>query len=285
MKSSIPKKYKLNNGNYIPTVGLGTYYLPQNKTKQIVYEACKIGYKHFDTAVLYENEKEVGEGISQWLNENPEVHKRESIFYTTKLWNNQCGYNEAKYAIKECLNKVKGLGYIDLLLIHSPLAGSLLRLETYRAMQEAVEEGIVKNIGVSNYGKHHIEELLNWSDLKIKPVVNQIEISPWLMRQELADYCKSRELIVEAYAPLTHGYKIKHPDVLKVAEECNVTPGQILIRWSLQHGYVPLPKTATLHRLKENLDVYGFELSDEQMLFLDHPNSYDPTDWECTDAP
>ena len=120
-----------------------------------MYEGVKCGYRHFDTAVLYGNEKEVGDGIIKWLNEDPGNHKREEIFYTTKLWNSQNGYKRAKAAIRQCLNEVSGLQYIDLLLIHSPLEGSKLRLETWRAMQEAVDEGLVKSIGVSNMEKAH----------------------------------------------------------------------------------------------------------------------------------
>lgn len=282
---AIPRAYKLSSGYALPSIGLGTYDLPLDATSEIVYEALKCGYRHLDTAVLYGNEREVGEGILKWLKENPSSNKREDVFYTTKLWNSQNGYNNAKRAIQECFEKVEGLGYIDLLLIHSPLSGSRKRLETYKAMQEAVDKGIVRSIGVSNYGVHHIDELLNWNELKYKPVVNQIEISPWLMRQELADYCKSRGLIVEAYAPLTHGYKINHPNVLKVAKEAGCNSGQVLIRWSLQHGYVPLPKTKSVKRLPSNLDVYNIELTQEQIDFLDQPDAYEPTDWECTDAP
>lgn len=281
----VPKFYKLSNGFKIPSIALGTYDIPRSQTAEIVYEGVKCGYRHFDTAVLYGNEKEVGDGIIKWLNEDPGNHKREEIFYTTKLWNSQNGYKRAKAAIRQCLNEVSGLQYIDLLLIHSPLEGSKLRLETWRAMQEAVDKGLVKSIGVSNYGKKHIDELLNWPELKHKPVVNQIEISPWIMRQELADYCKSKGLVVEAFAPLCHGYKMTNPDLLKVCKEVDRNPGQVLIRWSLQHGYLPLPKTKTVKRLEGNLAAYNFELSDEQMKFLDHPDAYEPTDWECTDAP
>ena len=120
----------------------------------------------------------MGQGIQKWLDEDPEKNNRADIFYTLKLWNSQCGYTEAKRAIKECLNEVKSLQYIDLLLIHSPLAGPKKRLETWKALQEAVDEGIVKSIGVLNYGVKHLEELLQWDQLKYKPVINQLESSP-----------------------------------------------------------------------------------------------------------
>lgn len=281
----VPKYYQLNDGRKIPSMALGTYDIPNSKTAEIVTEALRCGYRHMDTAVLYGNEMEVGQGILDWIAEDPEHNKREDVFYTTKLWNSQNGYQQAKRAIKECLEKVKGLGYIDMLLIHSPLSGQRRRLETWKAMQEAVDAGIVKSIGVSNYGKHHIDELLNWDELTHKPVVNQIEISPWVMRQDLADYCKSVGLVVEAYAPLTHGYKMNDPTLKEISKETDLNPGQLLIRWSLQRGYLPLPKTKTVSRLASNLDVYNHKLTEEQIKRIDHPEAYEPTDWECTDAP
>lgn len=281
---SIPKEYKLLSNDTIPTIALGTYDLPKSKTTSIVEKALDAGYRHFDTAVLYGNEYEVAKGISNWLKRNPKV-KRDEIFYTTKLWNTQFGYDNAKKAIQECVACVGDLGYIDLLLMHSPLGGKRLRIETWKALQEAVDQGLVKNIGVSNFGVEHLKDLFEWDGLKYKPVVNQIEISPWCMRQELADYCKSENLIVEAYAPLTHGYKLQDKSLVKIADELKKSPAQILIRWSLQHGYVPLPKTKTTTRLRENLDVYDFEIPEEKMKLLDHPEAYEPTDWECTNAP
>lgn len=283
--SSVPRYYKFSNGVKVPSLALGTYDIPRNSTASIVYQALKCGYRHFDTAVLYGNEMEVGEGIYRWLKEDPVNNKREDVFYTTKLWNSQNGYTQAKKGIAECLDKIKKIGYIDLLLIHSPLSGPQKRLETYKAMQEAVEMRSVKSIGVSNYGKHHIEELLSWKDLVYKPVVNQIEISPWCMREELATWCQSKGIIVEDYAPLTHGYKLKDPELVKVAHEVGRNTGQILIRWSLQKGYLPLPKTKNPDRLPGNIDVYNFELSPQQMEAIEHPEDYQPTDWECTDAP
>lgn len=284
MTSEIPRVYKLSSDFKIPTVALGTYNLPPAQATKIVENALSEGYRHFDTAVLYENELEVSQGIINWLYKNPRI-KRDEIFYTTKLWNSQFGYHNAKIAIQECIECVGELGYIDLLLMHSPIGGKKIRIETWKAMQEAVDEGLVKSIGVSNFGIQHLKDLFEWDGLKYKPVVNQIEISPWCMRQNLADFCKKEGLIVEAYAPLTHGYKTQDPELIKIANEVNKNTGQVLIRWSLQHGYVPLPKTKTISRLGPNLKVYDFELSDEQMKRLDHPEAYEPTDWECTNAP
>jgi diketogulonate reductase-like aldo/keto reductase len=282
MSNAIGKKVKLNNDTFIPFMGLGTWEI--RNADEVVKEALNVGYRCIDTAVLYNNEKLCGKGIIDWLKENPS-HKREEIYYITKLWNNQNGYDKAKSSILECFEKVKELGYIDLLLIHSPTEGSQMRLETWKAMQEAVEQGIVKSIGVSNYGIKHLQELLSWDGLKIKPVVNEIEVSPWCMRQALCDFTKSQGIDVIAYAPLSHSYRIKDEDAVEIANKKGVSVAQVLIRWSLQKGYIPIPKTKTFERLPINLDVLGFELTEYEMKQLDHPNVHDPSDWEVTTCP
>lgn len=273
---------KLNNGTFIPFMGLGTWEI--SNADEVVKEALNVGYRCIDTAVLYGNERLCGEGIVSWLKENPQSN-REDVYYITKLWNDQNGYAKAKAAIRECLEKVKDLGYIDLLLIHAPTEGPKMRLETWKAMQEAVEEGIVKSIGVSNYGVKHLQELLAWEGTTIKPVVNEIEVSPWCMRQELCDFTRSQGLEVIAYAPLSHSYRLNDPDAVAIAASKGKTPAQVLIRWSLQKGYIPIPKTKTLERLPVNLDVLNFELSDEEMKKLEHPDVHDPSDWEVTTCP
>ena len=281
----------LNNNAKIPTIGLGTYLLPASSTDKLVYEACKKGYRHFDTAVLYENEKDVAAGMVKFIKEESEKTGesfdkiRSQFFYTTKLWNNQCtSYENAVLGIESCLAKIGELKYIDLLLIHSPLMGPENRLATWKAMQE-YDSSKLKNLGVSNFGIKHLEQLLSWDGLEIKPVVNQIEISPWLMRQELVKFCKANSIQVEAFAPLTHGENLSNPVLTQIAYKYNVLNAQILIRWSIQHGLIPLPKTSKVERLSSNLSVFGFEISDEDMKKLDHPDAYQPTDWECTDCP
>lgn len=275
---------KMQNGKMIPSMALGCYDIPNSSTPEVVYNACKLGYRHFDTAVLYHNEKEVGQGIEKWLQEG---NSRDEVFYTTKLWNSQCGYNNAKVAIDDCLAKVEGLEYIDLLLIHSPLCGPVKRLDTWKAMQEAVDAGKVKNIGVSNYGIKHLQQLISWSELKYYPQVNQIEVSPWLMRTELIKWCHANNIQVEAYAPLTHGYKLANPpgEVQLLMSKYNIDAAQVLIKWSLQKGLIPLPKTKNVNRLKSNLNVFNFDFTPDEVSSLDHPEAYEPTDWECTDAP
>lgn len=280
----VEKYLKLNSGYNIPTVALGTWQLSRSETKLIVYNALRKGYRHFDTAILYENEKEVGEGISKWLKEDPVNNKREDVFYTSKLWtfNN---YNQAKNEINKALNAVEAnLGYIDLLLLHSPMAGPIGRIEAWKALQEAVATGKVKSIGVSSWGEEHLKQLFDWEGLKIRPAVNQIEISPWIMRQDLAEFCLEEGILVEAYSPLAHGGRLLDSTVVKISKLYDVTPAQVLIRWSLQKGYIPLPKTSKIERLSSNLDVYNFELTDREVQEISHPESHDATDWDVTDV-
>ncbi|GMM30823.1 aldo-keto reductase superfamily protein [Martiniozyma asiatica (nom. inval.)] len=272
----------LNNGIKMPFMGLGTW--ESMNAAPVVHAALSKGYRMIDTASFYANEKECGEGIMQWINESPE-NKRSDVFYITKLWNNENGYHVAKEAIDKCLARVKGLEYIDLLLIHSPLEGPKMRLETWKAMQEAVEEGKVKSIGVSNYGIDHLKELLNWEGLKIKPVVNEIEVHPWCMRQELCDFTIKMGLKVVAFAPLSHSYRLQDKNVIEISKEKDISAAQVLIRWSLEKGYIPIPKTKTISRLSGNLDVLSFELSADEIAKLDHPNEHDPSDWEVTTCP
>ncbi|AMD20439.1 HDL305Cp [Eremothecium sinecaudum] len=275
------KSVTLLNGKRIPSIGLGVYAISTSSAAQVVHEALKCGYRHFDTAEYYGNEKAVGNGISAWLSEDKN-NKREDVFYTTKIWTQPGG--DMTRNIRERFEKVKQLGYIDLLLIHSPLGGKETRLGTYEAMQDAVDMGIVKSIGVSNYGEKHIKELLSWPGLKHKPVVNQIEVAPWIMRVDLVDYCNSQGIKVQAYSPLGQGAKWDHPSLKSIAAKKGCEPAQVLISWSLAKGLIPLPKTQNISRLQSNLDSYNVELDEEDIKALDRPELHDNQSWECTDA-
>lgn len=271
MALTVNSTFKLNNGNTIPVIALGVYKTSTNVAKQVVYDALEAGYRHFDSAEFYGNEREVGEGIAKWLKEKGE--KRESVFYTTKIFNNHQGYQKAARQIDASLSEVKELGYIDLVLVHSPLTNRELRLGTWKALQEAVEAGKIKNIGVSNYGIHHVQELLEWEGLKIKPVVNQVELSPWLTRHELDEWSKKHDILLQAYCPLTRGIKFSDPVLVEVSEKYGKTPAQVLIRWSLQMGFNVLPKSEKKLRVIANLDVFDFEISEEDMNKLTHPEA------------
>ncbi|CAO3692487.1 unnamed protein product [Umbelopsis ramanniana] len=268
----------LNNGRPIPAVGLGVYRAqPGESTQSAVLEALKIGYRHIDTAHIYQNEADVGAAIAK------SGIPREDIFVTTKLWDADQGFDSAIQACEESLQKL-GLEYIDLYLVHSPNPGPKRRKETWDAMQQLVAKDKVKSIGVSNYGIQHLKELLG-SNPNIRPVVNQLEIHPWNTRDELVDFCNSQNIKIEAYSPLTKGRKLDDPDLMKIAAKYDKSPAQVLIRWSLQHGYIVLPKSVTPARIASNVDVFDFDLSDSDMNVLDDKDEYLLTGWDPTVVP
>jgi diketogulonate reductase-like aldo/keto reductase len=231
---------------------------------------------------MYRNEKGVCDGICRRLEEDPTKNRREDVFYTTKLLDSQHGYENAWDDIEKCLAKVKQLKYIDLILIHSPQTNKAKRLGTYKALQEAVDKGIVRSIGVSNYGVHHLEELLTWKELKYKPAVNQVELNPWLQRQDIAAFCEKEGILLEAYSPLTQGCKLQDPQLVALAKKYNRSVAQILIRWNLQKGFIPLPKTNKKERLLENYEAYNFELSQSDLETLGDKTAYEYFDWDPT---
>lgn len=279
-------EYKtLNSGNKIPTIGLGCYQTPPNVAQGIVLNALRTGYRHIDSAQCYGNEHEVCEGIAQWIAEDPTKNKREDVFYTTKIYDDNHGYELTKKAVGVSLNKAKDIGYIDMVLMHSPQSNTEKRHGSWKALQEAAASGLVKNIGVSNYGIPHLEELLAFSDTTIKPAVNQVELHPWLTRTELVKYCKDHGIAVEAYSPLVRGKKFDDELLKSLAEKYNKNPAQILINWSLRHGYVPLPKTVHPGRLLPNLQAADFKLSEEDVSLLDAKNEDLHTCWDPTVYP
>lgn len=267
------KSLKLSSGRTIPSIGLGVYLIPLTETAGIVEKALEKGYRQFDTARIYGNEEQTADGIVNFLKKHPEV-KREDVFYTTKVWTNEFGYDRTTNAVEESFEDAKELGYIDLFLLHSPETTKERRLSAYRALQDAMDKGIIKSIGVSNYGVHHLKELLAWDGLKYKPVVNQIEINPWLQHRDITDFCQKEGIVVQAYSPLFFGReRLQDPALAELAKKYGKSPAQILIRWNLQKGYVPLPKTARLERLEENISVFDFELDDKDVEELGDPNA------------
>lgn len=249
---------KLNNGIDIPVLGLGTYKShPGTETVNAVRYALDTGYRHIDTAALYANEKDVGLAIRQG------GIAREKIFITTKVWNSAQGYNNTLKAFDESLKKLN-TDYIDLYLIHWPVPES--RNETWKALEKLYSDGKAKSIGISNYTINHIEELLK--SCGIVPSVNQVELSPFLQQPKLMEYCKEKGIVVEAYSPLTRGKKFKDKRLLGIAEKYSKSPAQIMIRWALQYDTVVLPKSAHPERIKENADVFDFEISPEDMEYI-----------------
>ncbi|ODV95886.1 hypothetical protein PACTADRAFT_49326 [Pachysolen tannophilus NRRL Y-2460] len=272
-KLTAASTYKLASGFQIPVIGFGVYLTPQDVAQNVIYKALEIGYRHFDTAQYYNNEQEVVDGISSYLKDHPNL-KRSDIFYTTKVDTPNQGYEKTKISLEQSLLKAKALKYIDLVLVHAPLTNKEKRLGTYKALQEYVETGKIRSIGVSNYGISHIEELYNWEGFKIPISANQIELNPWLTRKELVEYCRSKNIAVEAFSPLTRGKRIDDPELTALAKKYNKTPAQILLRWSLDSGFITLPKTVTEKRMVENLDIFDFELEKEDFKSLTHDDQY-----------
>lgn len=258
--------YKLNNGHHIPVAGFGVYQLPAGETVDLVYKALAAGYRHIDTAVAYQNEGEAAQGVSKFLKENKLV-KRLDIWFTTKILSSD--YDVTKATVQKIADEVKEyVDYVDLILIHDPKTNKEKRLGMWKALQEYVVNPKnptleVKSIGVSNYGIRHLEELLSWDGLVVKPVVNQLELHPWLPHIKLREYCVSKNILLEAYSPTTRGDKLDDPELVALSKKYDLKPIQILLKWSYLQGFIVLVKTQTPSRIKENLDILPDGKSDE----------------------
>ncbi|KAJ3055773.1 hypothetical protein HK097_009343 [Rhizophlyctis rosea] len=248
----------LPSGGSIPIVGLGVWQANAKDTVKAVGWALQAGYRHIDTAALYRNEQQVGEAIR-----NSSIPRSE-IFVTTKVWNSDQGYESTLKAFETSLRKLN-MEYVDLYLIHSPVKET--RRDTWRALEKLKHDGKVNFIGVSNYNIHHLEELKTYAEQL--PDVNQFEVTPYHQRRELVQYCQQNGIIVEAYSPLTQGEKLRDPPLVKIAEKLGKSTAQILIKWGLQKGFVSLPKSVHETRIKENLDMSGWEIPEKEMGILD----------------
>ena len=268
----------LRGGVRIPVIGFGVYQSPPGEpTRSAVRHALATGYRHLDTARIYDNEADVGAAIRE------SGVPREEIFVTTKLWNAEHGFDRAQRACEASLKRLR-LDYVDLYLVHWPVAGR--RNETWRAMLALRDDGKARAVGVSNFTARHLAELdgEGRGDAD-RPAVNQIELHPFLRPREILDACDARGIVVEAYSPLTRGEKLRDPRIAAIAKAVDKTPAQVLIRWSLQHAWVPLPKSVKPARIEENAAVFDFELSDDQMHALDALDENLHTCWDPTDAP
>ncbi|KAF2663872.1 Aldo/keto reductase [Microthyrium microscopicum] len=281
---SLTHRVQLNNGTSMPQIKLGVYQTSGTEAKNAVKYALEAGYRGIDSAQWYANEKEVGQAINTFLNspQNTQGLKRTDIHFTTKLRSNST-YDSATQAIKRSV-QTSGLDTIDLFLIHSPYGGKEARLESWRAVEDAILDGQVRTGGVSNYGIKHLEELIN-SKPRIMPAVNQIEIHPFNTHTELCEFCKKHGIVMEAYAPLVQAMKMKHPTIADLAKKHSCTPAQVLVRWSVQHDYCPLPKSVKKDRIVENSQIDHFEITKEDMEKLDALDEYLVTDWDPLDAP
>ncbi|ETL26378.1 hypothetical protein F441_20534, partial [Phytophthora nicotianae CJ01A1] len=268
--STIPTK-TLRSGAKIPVVGLGVYQSePGAETYNAVVSALKLGYRHIDTAQFYQNEADVGRAVKD------SGIPREEIFVTSKLFVHNWGYEKALETTKASNEKL-GLGYIDLYLLHAP-GDVATRDETWRALEELHEQGILKDIGVSNFGEAHLEKLLNTA--KVKPAVNQVELHPWLMRPTLVKYCKEHDILLEAYSPLAKAIKLSDPTLVEIANEVGVTPAQVLVAFSLANDFITLPKSVNPDRQKANLDAVDVKLTPTQIAKLAALDEYLVTGWD-----
>jgi diketogulonate reductase-like aldo/keto reductase len=260
----------LGTGNRIPQVGLGVWQTPRGEvTRDAVTAALRAGYRHVDTAMIYRNEPDVGQAVRE------SGVPRSDVFVTTKLWNADQGYDAALRAFDTSLQKL-GLDHVDLYLVHWPVPGK--RLESWRALERIFEEKRARAIGVSNFLKPHLEELL--AKAKTPPHANQIELTPFLQRRETVAFCQQRGIVVEAYSPLTRGLRLGHAAVVEVARRVQRTPAQVLLRWGVQKGCVVLPKSQTPARIEENANLFDFVLSEVDMARLDRLEENLVTGWD-----
>jgi len=253
----LQSRLTLNNGTAIPLLGLGTWQIANGgPAAAAVVDALRIGYRHIDTASIYGNEEDIGEGIRR------SGTPREHVWVTTKLWNDD--QPRASPAFERSLARL-GLEYVDLYLVHWP--SSALVTRTWRAMEDLCADGRCRAIGVSNHSVDQLTEILRVA--RIPPAVNQIQFSPFGFDQALADFCREHEIAVEAYSPLTKGRQLSDRGVLEIAQAYRRSPAQILIRWALQKGTIVLPKSAQPTHMEENARVFDFEITTEDMRRLD----------------
>lgn len=265
--NSLNDTYQLNDGQKIPILGFGTWQMPNDQhTADMVQLAIETGYRHIDTATNYGNEEAVGRGIKA------SGIKRDDLYLTTKLMNPDHSYDLAKAAIDKSLQLLE-VDYVDLYLIHWPVpikykeTWQEANAEAWQAMEEAQEAGKIKSLGVSNFWKEHMDELLKTA--KVKPAVNQIYLNPSDMQPEVVAMNKEYGILTEAYSPLGTGRIFEIEELQEIAEKYGKTVAQVVLRWSLQHGFLPLPKTETPARVKENADLFDFELSKADMDLID----------------
>jgi len=256
---------RLNDGNEIPQVALGVYKAPNGQeTEDAVTAALEAGYRHIDSAARYMNEEACGRALNAWLKKTGTP--REEVFVTTKLWDADHGYEPTFNALNDSLKKF-GLDYFDLYLIHSPSDDEEKRVASWRALEMAQRLGLVRSIGVSNFGKADLEGLLE--NASVVPAVNQIEVHPFCQREELVDLCHQNGIVVEAYSPLARGNKLEDERIVALAEKYGKSPAQILLNWNAARGNVVLPKSLTAHRIQSNMQSFGFTISAEDLQEID----------------
>ncbi|SDK23805.1 2,5-diketo-D-gluconate reductase A [Cryobacterium psychrotolerans] len=247
---------RFNDGRSIPQLGLGVYKVTDALAADTVQVALDAGYRHIDTAAMYENERGVGRGIAR------SGLPRGDVFVTTKVWNDQHGYEETLRAFDDSLARL-GLDYVDLYLIHWPAPRQDRYIDTYRALETLRADGRARSIGVSNFHTHHLDRLLRETD--VVPAVNQVELHPWLQQAEVRRYDAAHGILTEAWSPLARGRAIGNPVLDAIGARHGKTAAQVVIRWHLELGNVVIPKSVTPDRIRENIDVFDFSLAADDL--------------------
>ncbi|XP_011314061.1 aldose reductase-like [Fopius arisanus] len=300
VRASIPKelgtKIKFNNGNEAPALGFGTCSPEFEEATDAVKYAIEIGYRHIDCAPVYGNEKQVGDAIKSKIEDG--TVKREDLFIVSKLWSNSHKFNSVEKALKSSLSAL-GLDYLDLYLVHWPFAfedgddfvpknpdgnykvSDTDYVETWKGMENVLQKGLTKNIGVSNFNSEQIERLLK--SCTIKPVTNQVEVHPYLAQKELSKFCNDRGITITAYSPLGSPNRpwakpedpklLEDKKLVEISKKYNKTPAQVVIRYQLDRGHLLIPKSFTKARILENSQVFDFQLSPEDIAYID--NTFD----------
>lgn len=259
MAISSNDKYILNNGVEMPVIGFGVYKIERDLMNGTVHAALESGYRHFDTAAFYQNEKELGKALAE-----SDVPRAE-LFITTKVWNDDLGYEETLKAFETSLQNL-GTDYVDLYLIHWPIEGKYT--DSWKALEKLYEEKKARAIGVSNFHKHHLEDIFEICE--IKPMVNQLEYHPQLAQKEMKAFCEDNNIQLEAWAPLGRGRYFDEPVIQNLVEKYDKTPAQIILRWDMQKGISTIPKSITPERIQQNIDIFDFELTREDMTAIDN---------------
>ena len=246
----------LNDGGSIPQLGFGVYKIPDGETVDAVLAALDAGYRHIDTAAFYENERGVGEAIRR------SGIDRSEVYVTTKVWWTENGYDSALRSFDASLERL-GFDTVDLFLIHWPAPKHDKYVDTWRALERIAEEGRARSIGVANFHIHHLQRLAQ--ETSTVPAVNQVELHPWLPQTAVRQYDAAQGIVTEAWSPLARGRILGNPTLDALAAKHGVSPAQVVIRWQLQLGNVVIPKSSTPARIRENIDVFGFELDADDL--------------------
>jgi 2,5-diketo-D-gluconate reductase A len=246
----------LNDGNTIPQLGFGVWQVPDDITADVVGTAIAVGYRSIDTAVVYENEAGVGAALAG------SPVPREQLFITTKVWNSQQGYDKTLRAFDKSLSRL-GLEYLDLFLIHWPKPSQDLYVETWRALVELRRQGRVKSIGVSNFNLEHLQRIVD--DSGVAPAVNQVELHPRFQQKSLREFHRQFDIATESWSPLGQGQLLEEPAIKSLAQKHKRSPAQIIVRWHLDSGLIVIPKSVTPARIRENFNVFDFELDADDM--------------------